>query len=104
MYEQIIYEVSDPIATITLNRPERLNAFTNRMGAELKHAFAAAEKDQRVVGIILTGAGRGFCAGADMGGLDDISKGKTARRLPRVALPCDPNARAFAHETSAVSA
>jgi enoyl-CoA hydratase/carnithine racemase len=66
MYEEIVYEVSDPVATITLNRPEALNAFTPRMGAEVRHAVGRAERDRRVVGIILTGAGKGFCAGADM--------------------------------------
>src|ERR1700733_2785168 len=66
MYEEILYEVSDPVATVTLNRPEALNAFTPRMGAEIRHAVSRAERDRRVVGIILTGAGKGFCAGADM--------------------------------------
>jgi enoyl-CoA hydratase/carnithine racemase len=61
-----VYEVSDPAATITLNRPEALNAFTPRMGAEIRHAVSRAERDRRVVGIILTGAGKGFCAGADL--------------------------------------
>ena len=48
-YEDILYEVADPIATITLNRPSALNAWTNRMGAEVKHAVAAAELDKRVL-------------------------------------------------------
>jgi len=65
-YDEILYEVDDPTATITLNRPEALNAFTPHMGAELRHAVGEAERDPRVVGIIVTGAGRGFCAGADM--------------------------------------
>ena len=69
MYEQIIYDVEDPIATIRFNRPSQLNAFTNRMGDELKHALAEAERDERVVAIVLTGEGRGFCAGADLKGL-----------------------------------
>src|SRR6266700_3282566 len=63
MYEQILYEVTEPAALITLNRPKQLNAWTDRMGAEVKHALAAAEADPRVVAIMLTGAGRGFCAG-----------------------------------------
>ena len=69
MYEHIQYDVDDPVAVITLNRPEALNAITGRMQAELRHALAAAEADSSVVGIVLTGAGRGFCAGADIGGL-----------------------------------
>jgi len=75
VYEQILYEVDDPVATITLNRPEQLNAWTPRMGLEVRHAVATAEKDPAVVGIVITGAGRGFCAGADMGTLSDISGG-----------------------------
>ena len=74
-YEQILYEVTDPVATITLNRPEFLNAWTNQMGVEVKHAVAQAERDRNVVGIVLTGAGRGFCAGADMKMLSEISGG-----------------------------
>jgi enoyl-CoA hydratase/carnithine racemase len=76
MYKEIAYEVKDPVATITLSRPERLNAWTDRMGDEVRHAFAQAERDTSVVGIVLTGAGRGFCAGADLGNLGDISRGE----------------------------
>ena len=72
-YRDILYRVEDPVAIITMNRPERLNAFTRTMLAEIRHAVAAAERDPRVVGIILTGAGRGFCAGMDMAALDEIS-------------------------------
>ena len=59
-YQDIIYQVDDPVAVITLNRPEALNAFTQTMLAEMRHAIAAAEQDERVVGIVITGAGRGF--------------------------------------------
>ena len=78
MYNEIIYEVADPVATVTMNRPDRLNAFTTRMLAEIRHALAAAEQDSRVVGIVLTGAGRGFCPGMDMDALDNISAGSTS--------------------------
>jgi enoyl-CoA hydratase/carnithine racemase len=74
-YQQILYEVTDPVATITLNRPESLNAWTGRMGHEVADAMAQAEADPTVVGIILTGAGRGFCAGADMKMLQGITGG-----------------------------
>jgi enoyl-CoA hydratase/carnithine racemase len=93
MYEQILYEVTEPAALITLNRPKQLNAWTDRMGAEVKHALAAAEADPRVVAIILTGGGRGFCAGADLYMLKGISEGEGAERLPTeltTAAPGDP--------------
>ena len=74
MYEEIIYVVEDPVATITINRPERLNAQTARTQVELKHAMIAAERDESVVGIILTGAGRAFSAGADMRSRAEIAE------------------------------
>ena len=75
MYEQILYDVEDPIAMIQLNRPEKLNAWTDRMGEEVRHAVAHAESDPSVVAIVLTGVGRGFCAGADLKTLKSISAG-----------------------------
>ena len=75
MYQHILYAVDAPVATITMNRPDQLNAFTTRMLAEIRHALATAEADERVVGIVLTGAGRGFCAGMDMNALNDMSSG-----------------------------
>lgn len=75
-YAEIIYDVTDPVAVITLNRPDALNAFTNRMLAEIRHALAAAEQNPEVVGIVLTGAGRGFCPGMDMNALDNLSQGE----------------------------
>ncbi len=65
-FEQIVYEVQDQVLTITLNRPERLNAFTPTMGRELLEAFDRADADDDVRAVIVTGAGRGFCAGADL--------------------------------------
>ncbi len=65
-YEQIRYEVDDSILTITLNRPEKLNAFTHTMLEELLDALDRADGDDAIRAIIFTGSGRGFCAGADL--------------------------------------
>jgi enoyl-CoA hydratase/carnithine racemase len=67
-YEQITTELADGVLTITLNRPERLNAWTPTMGRELIAAFDASDADDAVRVVIVTGAGRGFCAGADLAG------------------------------------
>jgi enoyl-CoA hydratase/carnithine racemase len=67
-FEQITTDVADRVLTITLNRPERLNAWTATMGRELIEAFDAADADDEVGAIIVTGAGRGYCAGADLAG------------------------------------
>jgi enoyl-CoA hydratase/carnithine racemase len=67
-FEEIRYEVADGILLITLDRPDRLNAFTGTMGRELIAAFDRADADDDVRAVIVTGAGRGFCAGADLGG------------------------------------
>ena len=67
MYEQIAYEVADRVATITLDRPDRLNAFTVQMQQELCAAFEEVDADPDVRALVITGRGRGFCAGADLG-------------------------------------
>src|SRR5437870_2001815 len=66
-YTEILLEVSEGVALVTLNRPERLNAYTPTMGHELAEAFAACDADDAVRAIVVTGAGRAFCAGADLG-------------------------------------
>lgn len=71
-YEQIARSAENHILTITLNRPERLNAWTGQMQEEVGHAIAAAAADDNVRCIVITGSGRGFCAGADMSGLQQI--------------------------------
>ncbi len=65
-YKEILYAVQDNILTITLNRPEKLNAFTGVMMAELVDAFGRASKDDDIRAVVVTGAGRAFCAGADL--------------------------------------
>src|SRR5437763_3925506 len=65
-FKEIQYEVADRVLTITLNRPERLNAFTPTMQSELVEALERADADDGVSAIVVTGAGRGFCAGADL--------------------------------------
>ena len=74
-YEQILYDVEAGVATITLNRPERLNAWTGTIAHEVKAAMRAANDDSAVRVIVLTGAGRGFCSGADMNTLQGIQSG-----------------------------
>ena len=89
-YEQILYSVEDPVATITLNRPDALNAWTDQMGGEFFDAVRRATADRAVVGIIITGAGRGFCAGADMRNLQGLSAGGSTSRVRETpALPGD---------------
>ena len=82
-YETVLYDVADRICTITLNRPEKLNAWTRQMHFDLKDAMYRAGADAEVRAIILTGAGRGFCAGADMGGLQAIGSGASADRTSK---------------------
>lgn len=67
-YEQIKYEIQDGILTITLNRPDKLNAFTGKMLSELLDAMDRSDRDDDVRAVVFTGAGRGFCAGADLSG------------------------------------
>jgi enoyl-CoA hydratase/carnithine racemase len=70
-YTTILYEVSDRIATITFNRPDRLNAVSLTMAAELRDAYSRAEGDRDVWTILVTGAGRAFCSGADVEGVPE---------------------------------
>src|SRR5271155_3700289 len=73
MSTDLIYDVAGGIATLTLNRPDKLNAWTAQMAAEVREAMEAAQADDNVRVIILTGAGRGFCAGADMSLLNELA-------------------------------
>lgn len=73
--EEVLYTVKDRVATITLNRPDKLNAWTVKMEGEYKTAMAEAARDPEVRVIVVTGAGRGFCAGADMGLLQSVMSG-----------------------------
>ena len=66
-FETILYEVDEHVATVTLNRPERLNAFNSRMQRDVLDAIDLADADDEVRAVIFTGAGRGYCAGADLG-------------------------------------
>src|ERR1700743_661832 len=97
-YETITYEVDEQILTLTLNRPEKLNAFNATMQRELIDAFDQADRDDNIRAIIVTGAGRGFCAGADLSsGADTFDR--DARRGPVKRLSdgkvdySDPNVR-----------
>jgi enoyl-CoA hydratase/carnithine racemase len=70
-FQEIRYEIAEQVLTITLDRPDRLNAFTGTMGRELIEALDRADADDEVRAVIVTGEGRGFCAGADLGGGGD---------------------------------
>ncbi len=76
MYTEIQYSVESPSAVISLHRPDRLNALTTHMLSELRHAIAQAENDPSVVGIVLTGSGRGFSAGMDAQALAAGARGE----------------------------
>src|SRR3981189_3933696 len=67
MSQELLYQVDEAVATITFNRPERMNALTHELEAELHRTFERADADRAVRVIILTGAGRAFCAGYDQG-------------------------------------
>ena len=91
-YEDILYDVKDSVAVITLNRPDKLNAWTAAMQTSVKRAVVDAANDDKVRVIVITGAGRGFCAGADMGGLQQIRPEKwnerdLARADDSIAVP-----------------
>ena len=83
-YANVLYEVSEGIATITLNRPDKLNAYTTEMGEEVYDAFGRVRDDDAVRVVILTGAGRGFCAGVDLNHLKAHQAGGNASQGPRL--------------------
>jgi enoyl-CoA hydratase/carnithine racemase len=86
--QEMLYHVVSRVATITLNRPEKLNAWTAVMEAEVRAAIEEAEKDENVRVIVLTGAGRGFCAGADMSLLSTVAeKGLDEARRAQAVQP-----------------
>jgi enoyl-CoA hydratase/carnithine racemase len=97
-YDTITYEVADQILTITLNRPDKLNAFNATMQRELIEAFDAADQDDNIRAIIVTGSGRAFCAGADLSsGADtfdrDARRGPVRRLADGAVDYSDPNLR-----------
>jgi enoyl-CoA hydratase/carnithine racemase len=79
-YEDILYRVEDGVAVVTLNRPDKLNAWRGEMDRDVRAAMREAAGDEAVRVIVLTGAGKGFCAGADMGMLQGIQKSSGASR------------------------
>lgn len=83
-YQDILFDVADGVATITLNRPAKLNAYTTEMGEEVTHAFRDVQRDPDVRAVILTGAGKAFCAGADLEHLKAHEQGKNVSKGPRL--------------------
>lgn len=91
-YQDILYSVDNHVATIVLNRPDKLNAWTAAMDREVQAALEAAERDEQVRAVVITGAGRGFCAGADMSLLSDAAGGEVeSDELPGETEPGDPS-------------
>jgi len=84
VYENVLFDVADGVATITLNRPDKLNAYTTEMGDEVYDAFGRVRDDDSVRVAILTGAGRGFCAGVDLEHLKAHRAGGAAGKGPRL--------------------
>jgi enoyl-CoA hydratase/carnithine racemase len=91
MYEDIRYEVTDPVAVITLNRPQAMNAWTETMDREVRDALGRAAADRSVVGIVITGEGRAFCAGADMKTLSALSNSDASQRPDAGQTPTEPS-------------
>ena len=86
--QETLYQVADRVATITLNRPDRLNAWTAVMESEVRAAIGEAERDEKVRVIVLTGAGRGFCAGADISLLSTVAtKGLDSAQRAQAVQP-----------------
>lgn len=83
-YEQILYRVEDSVAWVTLNRPARLNAWTSVMDKEVRSAIEQAEQDHAVRVIVLTGAGRGFCSGADVQGMGEMFANAAERPVSEI--------------------
>ena len=80
-FETVMYEKKDKVTIITLNRPEKLNALNSQMNKDLKYAFKEAKEDNDIKAIVLTGAGRGFCAGAD---ISDFAGGVTLKDFKKM--------------------
>jgi enoyl-CoA hydratase/carnithine racemase len=93
-YQEIQYVVDGVVATITMNRPEQFNALTDLTQAEIRHALDQSERNVDVIGTVLTGAGRGFCAGVDMNALGSMSAegGRTTSNFDHLrANPGNPD-------------
>jgi len=83
-FEYVLYDVGEGVATVTLNRPDRLNAYVPQMGEDVVAAFGLAERDPEVRAVILTGAGRGFCSGVDLEALKAQQAGDDQGPGPRL--------------------
>ena len=90
VYEEILYEIDGSVATITINRPKTLNALTDLTQAEIRHALDVSEKTMEIVGTVITGAGRGFCSGVDMGALSEMSKAGNLQKKSHQHLAAQP--------------
>jgi enoyl-CoA hydratase/carnithine racemase len=85
-YSELIYDKQDKVAIVTLNRPDRMNAITPTLAGELKDAMADAERDPAIAAIVVTGAGKSFCPGMDMGVLQAAAERKKGEPAPAAAI------------------
>jgi enoyl-CoA hydratase/carnithine racemase len=85
-YSELIYDKQDKVAIVTLNRPDRMNAITPTLAGELKDAMADAERDPAIATIVVTGAGKSFCPGMDMGVLQAAAERKRGEPAPAAAI------------------
>jgi enoyl-CoA hydratase/carnithine racemase len=102
-YETLLYETTGEVATVTLNRPDKMNAYNAVMGRELVAAFRRADEDTAVRAIILTGAGRAFCAGADIAGFASDIKAREATSTGQRSAREGREMLAFPHLVRAMS-
>ena len=85
-YENIKFQIENGVALLTLNRPDKLNSFTQAMHLEVRHALAAVQTDPTARVLVLTGAGRGFCAGQDLNEFGEAARDIAGRQYVKTGI------------------